>query len=436
MAAMRPYFAALVLLVACARAAQVAAPTPADLDRHNQALIQRGFNVTLTLTVRPEVTRTELWVPSSGEDYEISLWFASQQGEITARLLAADGAEVASWRGDDGERSFRRTLDAGKYVLEVGGAPGSGVVGIKGPIVMACPIDRARVTEHEADPDKGFSWPYLLVAPERPDATTLLVVPNNTGAVTEDVDLLRTAATCELGPAQALADRLGTPLLMPLFPRPSQPGVEEDLYLHALSRAAMTTEVPRFARVDLQLIAMIDDARARLGSAMESRVLIAGFSASGMFSNRFAVLHPERVLAAAVGSPGGWPIAPIRDDALTYPVGIADLGALTGAAPTDAALRQVRFFFYLGADDDNDSVTSRDSFSASDEALVMRRFGTSPVARWDAAKQLYEQAGLDARFELYPGVGHEETPEMQADIEAELRAALRRQGPVGLVEDQ
>src|SRR5262249_52758998 len=74
----------------------------------------------------------------------------------------------------------------------------------------------------------------------------------------------------------------------------------------------------RFVRA--LLIAMIDHARSILGSRICPRVLMSGFSASGSFAGRFTMLHPERVLAAAIGSPGGWPLAP--SDEWTYPVGV------------------------------------------------------------------------------------------------------------------
>jgi hypothetical protein len=131
--------------------------------------------------------------------------------------------------------------------------------------------------------------------------------------------------------------------------------------------------------------------------------------------------------AAAVGSPGGWPLAPVESDGrdrLPYPVGIADIKALTGAAADRAALARVAFFFVLGGDDRNDAVVYRDSFSATDEKLVMRKFGKTPVDRWGAAQRLYDQAKLHATFKLYPGVAHEVTPAMLADIEAAFRAAL------------
>jgi len=115
----------------------------------------------------------------------------------------------------------------------------------------------------------------------------------------------------------------------------------------------------------------------------------------------------------------GWPIAPVSADdgeKLPYPVGIADEEELTGRPFDLAHVRQVPFFFYLGDQDENDSVTYRDSFSKADEELIFRRFGKTPASRWKDAERLYAKAGLQAHFALYPGAAHSVTPEMAKDI--------------------
>jgi hypothetical protein len=38
---------------------------------------------------------------------------------------------------------------------------------------------------------------------------------------------------------------------------------------------------------------------------------------------------------------------------------------------------------------------------------VDRLFGDTPLERWKQAEALYARAGVDARFELVPGVGHD-----------------------------
>jgi pimeloyl-ACP methyl ester carboxylesterase len=173
--------------------------------------------------------------------------------------------------------------------------------------------------------------------------------------------------------------------------------------------------------LDLQLLAMVDNAldhlRAR-GVAMEDTVLMLGFSASGMFVNRFSLLHPRRVLAAAVGSPGGWPLAPVaewREEVLEYPVGVADLEALSGT-PFDArGFQRVRQFLFLGALDDNDSVPFSDGYDEVHSRQIFRLFGAAPVDRWEAARRIYAEADVDAEFHLYDGEGHRLSDAMMAD---------------------
>ena len=177
---------------------------------------------------------------------------------------------------------------------------------------------------------------------------------------------------------------------------------------------------------------MADDARKLLaakGVPVDAKLLLRGFSASGSFVNRFAVLHPERVLAVACGSPGGWPLAPAAKaggEKLPYPVGIADVAALTGKRVDARALAGVAWFFFLGEKDANDAVVFRDSFSKADEALVFRLFGRDAGRAVDEGGDLYAKAGLDARFVLYPGVGHEVTPEIEADVAKFFEERLAR----------
>jgi dienelactone hydrolase len=273
----------------------------------------------------------------------------------------------------------------------------------------------ARLRHVAADPDAGFRSGYYLYVPRtlRRDAggqATLLVQPNNSGTASDDIGVQRRDAWWTGFERRRIADQLGTPLLVPVFPRPARAW---QVYTHALDRDTLTTRDPALARLDLQLIAMIDDARARLaaeGQPAAPRVLILGFSASGMFANRFTALHPERVRAAAIGSPGGWPIAPVAEldgTPLPYPAGIADLASLTGHGFHAAAFARVPQLIAMGSADDNDALDHADGWDQAMAADVDRLFGDTPVARWPRAEALYRRAGAHARFVLVAGVGHD-----------------------------
>ncbi|MEO8585567.1 MAG: hypothetical protein ABI584_05360 [Acidobacteriota bacterium] len=435
---------ALIALSAAAADPKAPDPIAAEAKRRSDALVQDGFNMTHGWTFQAAGEGApllfEFLLPKASDEHRLSFWMETQGGEASVKLGGPQGLFLFAWTGRSGEVAVARALPAGKYVLEIDASKSTGgraLFGVKGFLVHRCEMNASRTLERPAAPGRGFHWPYFLFVPPEARAGHLLVAPNNTGFETDDLEVIGASSSCEVRRQAPLADKLGTPLLAPLFPRPPAAVDGEYLYLHALTRAALRTDVPAFRRVDLQLLAMVEDARAYLaakGIAVDKRLLLRGFSASGSFVNRFAVLHPENALAVACGSPGGWPIAPSdREgaDALPYPVGTGDLAALTGK-PVDAeALKRVAWFFFLGDKDANDAVVFRDSFSKADEELVFRLFGKAPVSRWKKAETLYAKAGLDVRFVLYPGAGHEVTREMDADVAKFFEARLAGGPPPG-----
>lgn len=282
----------------------------------------------------------------------------------------------------------------------------------------------------DGNANAGFTYPYYLYVPpelkaadEKSKVQTILVVPNNTGKNSDDFAVHDADVKKRMSMNGAIASLLKIAILMPVFPRPEK---DWRIYTHALDRDSMLTDKKEFQRLDLQMVAMIDDAIKRLakdGLKFDKRVLINGFSAQGMFANRFTFLHPDRVKAAAIGSPGGWPIAPVskyRDKALRYPIGVADLKTVAGRHLDLNALRKVPLFVFIGAKDTNDSVPFDDSYDQQDRDLIYPLFGKTPVERWQISETLYKQAGLNAVFKIYPDVPHTVTPLMRDDIRAFL----------------
>ncbi|HEX8736874.1 MAG TPA: hypothetical protein VF721_16190 [Pyrinomonadaceae bacterium] len=282
-----------------------------------------------------------------------------------------------------------------------------------------------------AKPEKGFAYPYYLyVPPELREAAarkmrqTILVLPNNTGKLDDALEAHEADVKKRMAMSGAAASFLKVAVLMPVFPRPK---TDWRIYTHALDRDALITGRKEYQRFDLQLIAMIDDARGRLAKEenlkFDKRVLLNGFSAQAMFANRFTFLHPKRVKAAAIGSPGGWAIAPVatfKEKTLRYPIGTGDFKTVAGKELDLKSLRKVPLFIFLGDADDNDSVVFGDSYEEEDKNLIFELFGKTPVERWTISKALYEQSRLNAEFRLYPNVKHTVTPEMRDDIRAFL----------------
>jgi predicted esterase len=282
----------------------------------------------------------------------------------------------------------------------------------------------------EPSPKAGFTYPYYYYVPADLRSTagkgrrqTILLLPNNTGKVDDDFAVHENDVKKRMSMAGSVSAALKVAVLMPVFPRPAS---DWQTYTQALDRDSMISDKAEYRRLDLQTVAMIDHMRSRLakdGVKFDKRILISGFSASGMFANRFTFLHPDRVKAAAIGSPGGWPIAPLetyKDKALRYPIGTADFKTVSGKKLDLRELRRVPLFVFIGDQDTNDSVPFGDSYDAVDRELIDPLLGKTPVERWPVSEALYKQAGLNATFRTYPGVAHTVTMQMRDDIRAFL----------------
>ena len=309
---------------------------------------------------------------------------------------------------------------------------GLGLLGAIAVCLSACSFQAEPILV-EADPGKGFNWPFFLYLPEGLDqvgTSAILVAPNNTGKVSDDFSVHQEKAGREASGASRfgrLSEELGVPLLIPVFPRPEE---HSQFYTHALDRDCLIRMDPGLERLDLQLIAMIEEARRHLeseGWEVDPDVLMLGFSASGMFANRFTLLHPDRVRASAVGSPGGWPMVPVEvwdGRELTYPVGTGDLEALVGKKLDREALAATPIFFFMGEEDDNDSVPFSDSYDPPERGQVVDLFGDRLTDRWLRAQEIYSTTSARAEFKLYPGTGHEISREMMEDVKRFFRSEL------------
>jgi predicted esterase len=280
------------------------------------------------------------------------------------------------------------------------------------------------------EPGKGFHWDYFLYLPKslsdpslRSEKRYLFVAPNNTGRTDDNIQTHEEAARRKMFGLGQFAENLRAPVLQPIFPRPKQ---DWKNYTHALDRDTLLTQDEGLKRLDLQLIAMVDDAIGRLQAnkiSMDRRVLMYGFSAAGMFTNRFALLHPERVFAAAIGSPGGWALAPVKkynNQALRYPIGVGDLSEVVKKFSFNSrAFKALRLYFFLGEKDTNDSLKFRDGYDKEDEEFVVKNFGGTLVERWKITEKLYRESGCrNCRFVLYKEAGHSVTKQMVDDITA------------------
>ena len=275
---------------------------------------------------------------------------------------------------------------------------------------------KGELIEISAAPEKGFNFPYLLFLPPPADGKKydyLLVEPNNTGRTSDDPEVHHSAATAlarDSSVGNWVAKALRIPLLVPVFPRASS---TKDIYTHSLDRDTILISSGPLKRLDLQLLAMIADARPRLeakGRPVNSKVLMNGFSASGLFSNRFTLLHPETVAAAAYGGINGFitlPVGELKSRQLNFPLGINDLQNITGHPFDRPAYLAIPQFAYMGAEETNDAVEYEDAYSDEERTLIFELLGRKMMPdRWEAVQAVYQSEKVPIQFKTYSGIGH------------------------------
>jgi hypothetical protein len=279
----------------------------------------------------------------------------------------------------------------------------------------------------EPETEGRFNYPYFLFIPDQvsaADSVYMLVEPNNSGFAEDDlqkhIEKAENTATSDYYLGSYMARKLSCPLLVPVFPREQ---TDWRIYTHALDRDAMLQSDNPLERIDLQLLAMFEDARTRLKNRdiqTHEQFLLTGFSASGTFANRFTLIHPERVLAVAAGGLNGLlmlPLDSLQNELLRYPIGTGDLQELTGRGFQKQAFMDTPQFYFMGRLDDNDAVPYDDAFDQDEREQVFRLLGEQMLpGRWNSCGQIYDSLDVNASVKTYAEVGHRHPDEIKEEI--------------------
>ncbi len=272
---------------------------------------------------------------------------------------------------------------------------------------------------------KGFENEYILFIPKGTPLNKeipLLVEPNNTGKISDSIDIHKKHAI-DLASVSSVGNNVSTmlkiPLLVPIFPRPSsQPLV----YTHALDRDVILENAPELKRLDLQLLAMINDAKKLLTDfniKVSPKVFMNGFSASATFTNRFSFIHPETIKALAIGGFNGelqLPEKKINGIKLNYPIGIQDFTQIFDKNFDVEKFKMIPQFIYMGKLDDNDAVQFDDAYSEKERNIINTQLGKSVQERYVKCQEIYKKNNVNALFKSYENVGHWTTSEMNLEV--------------------
>lgn len=302
------------------------------------------------------------------------------------------------------------------------------------------------------DPDAGFHFPYYLYTPSEESVTnsgdsTLdtinprpLVVGFRTwdSASEREEKISQGRTSIQRGKARLIADELNTPAMVALLPSST-----EDEKFELLNRDSLRISEPPYERLDLQVLAMIDDAKQRLSDQpydIANKVHLDGFSNNGRLVDQLSILHPDRINAVSSGGDGFHTIPkseyegqiPVQNEpettTLEWPVGTAGLADLIGNEFNKEAWLDTGLYYYIGGEDQGDvdksnlnneyiHAKSYRQFGERRQQLLVDIFGWKQVdERFETSRQIFETLGANATFKIYDGVGHSVTREMVDDL--------------------
>ncbi|MEH6535315.1 MAG: hypothetical protein V7719_02905 [Psychroserpens sp.] len=277
----------------------------------------------------------------------------------------------------------------------------------------------------KSKPSEGFNNSYILFIPKgtlKNKLTYLLVEPNNTGKLSDSIEVHKRSAI-NLASKSSVGNNVSTylkiPLLVPIFSRPDSIPL---VYTHALDRDVIFEKDNKLERLDLQLLAMIENAQEVLkdnGILTYDKIFMNGFSASATFTNRFLFIHPEKVKAAAMGGYNGelmLPLKKYKNKAFNYPLGINDFEKIFNKKFNKNSYQYIPQYIYMGALDENDAVQFDDAYDNIERNTINSTLGNNVQERAINCQNIYKKENISAQFKTYEEVGHWTTSSVNLDV--------------------
>ncbi|MBE0517132.1 MAG: PEGA domain-containing protein [Methanophagales archaeon] len=277
---------------------------------------------------------------------------------------------------------------------------------------------------HQADEKIAYNWfsyvPASLTKVER----GYILITGVFGAVppTDNYSQVTEQARAQARGYLGLAETKKYILLIPVIPRPST----NHVYAVAFDwKVFLSSSDPFVQRPDMKVNLMIDRLRGDLqrdGYNVHEKVFVEGFSAGGMFAQRYALLHPARVQAIAAGQSGGSIVLPessYNGIELDWPVAVNDFPTLVGYKFDQATYKQVPQFIYIG-DQDTKNSTLRGAGelwrTQSQIDFLNTTFGATDPIRLRNQCDYLKKLGYNITFKEYAGIGHQFTNQMLDDV--------------------
>lgn len=111
----------------------------------------------------------------------------------------------------------------------------------------------------------------------------------------------------------------------------------------------LSLEAVRNFRIHEKTLKCIEDARKKIneitGKKVKEKIFLNGYSASGVFAQRFALIYPETIGRCLIGGAAG--SIPVPTKKIKYPIGIEDYEKLFGKKFDFEEYKKIKFGYYV-----------------------------------------------------------------------------------------
>lgn len=273
--------------------------------------------------------------------------------------------------------------------------------------------------------------PYLLVIPDEMKNGSELIVEslNKENDRKGDINGFDDRSTSSaLGTVTRILKSVkDAPIAIPIVP-----SREGEPYYQQLSRDSLVGKAES-ERIDIQCLECIESAKKQVekitGKSIADKIFLSGYSSSGVFAQRFALIHPEIVSKCCVGGSVG--SIPIPENELVYPCGIKDYKELFGKEFEANSYKQIDFAYYVGEHeasrpgnwDIDGNVIKKDEHTQAEAPMhdmsyhprsidrklgIMQRekYGKTLPERFENAIDYYNKNGYNFKSKIFRDVAH------------------------------
>ncbi|MFQ6723924.1 MAG: hypothetical protein ACLRFE_01135 [Clostridia bacterium] len=230
----------------------------------------------------------------------------------------------------------------------------------------------------EADPSKGFNFPYIMLLPKKmkQDIKIMVECANSAGYENDGQQSFGAQINDAKGYANYISEEqdgkkfnlpylyqeLSQPIIIPIIERceyarigvirPHEQdekyaeldrlGKNTEFYPQQLGRQVMLEKEGKFAKLPEQVVAMVEDAKKKIKTMarmhlktinIAKKSALVGFSSSSAFASRMQLICPEHFdtcISLCSGGTQPLPLTEINGEKLKYPLGIADFEQIFG----------------------------------------------------------------------------------------------------------